>query len=153
MHESIICFSLGLSQKDIEAGEAAFRAMDPYAKKLEVTPVTGDLLATTVGDAVDGRLETFRKKGPSDAAAGSKGAEASLGDLRALVIEGAEKDQVIKIMRGFKSVLPSPQDLIFAMVTQTARTWTFQDYFKHLAKEHEYMKTHSPANDPDMKRM
>jgi hypothetical protein len=39
------------------------------------------------------------------------------------------------------------------MITETASTWTFQNYFEHLMKEHEYMKTHSPKNDPDMKPM
>jgi len=153
MNDGIICFTLGLSQKEIEAGEAAFRAMDPGAKRLEVTPVTEDLLTATVGEAVDKNAEAFDKNGQTEPAAGFNGVVATLGNLRAVVIQAQAKEQVIQMMRSFKSVLPDPQDLVFAMITETARTWTFQDYFEHLAKEHEYMKTHSPANDPDMKRM
>jgi len=153
MNDGIICFTLGLSQKEIEAGEAAFRAMDPGARRLEVTPVTEDLLAATVGEAVDKKVEAFEKNGQTESAAGFNGVVATSGNLRAVVIQAEEKGQVIQMMRSFKSVLPDPQDLIFAMITETARTWTFQDYFEHLAKEHEYMKTHSPANDPDMKRI
>jgi hypothetical protein len=44
-------------------------------------------------------------------------------------------------MRSFKAVLPDPQDIIFAVVTQTALTWTFEEYIEHLGNEHEYMKT------------
>jgi len=152
MNESIICFTLGLSPKEIESGEAAFRAMEPRAKRLEVTPVTEDLLPATVGDTVDRKAEAL-SSGQTDPALGFKGEAATLGHLRAVVMEAEEREQVVQVMRSFKSVSPNPQDLIFAMITETARTWTFQDYFHHLAKEHEYMKTHSPANDPDMKRM
>jgi len=98
-------------------------------------------------------LKPFAKMGKTDPACGFNGVLATLGNLRAVVIQAEAKEQVIQMMRSFKGVLPDPQDLVFAMITETARTWTFQDYFEHLAKEHEYMKTHSPANDPDMKRM
>jgi len=63
MNDSIVCFTLGLSQKDIAAGEAAFRAVDQGGKRLEVTAVTEDPLTATVGEAVDKRVEAFRKNG------------------------------------------------------------------------------------------
>ena len=63
------------------------------------------------------------------------------------------KERAITIMRAVKSVSADPGDIIFAMITETALKWTLQHYLDHVAEEHEYMKTHNPANDPDMKKI
>jgi hypothetical protein len=60
---------------------------------------------------------------------------------RLVIVLTSERERVLQIMRSFKAVLPDPQDIIFAVVTQTALTWTFEEYIEHLGNEHEYMKT------------
>ncbi len=72
---------------------------------------------------------------------------------RVVIIQSYIKEHVFAIMRGIKSVSSRPGDIIFAMLTETASKWTIQEYLDHLKEEHDYMKTHSPENDPDMKRM
>jgi len=153
VNDSIICFTLGLSQQDIEAGTAAFDAMDQSGTRLQVTPVTEGLLTSTVGEAVDKKAEALRKNEAIDPSIGFTGATPAFGHYRVVLVHSQDKQQVIKILRSFKKVLPKPQEVIFAMITETAWTWTFQHYFEHLTKEHEYMKTRSPEHDPDMKPM
>ena len=153
MNDSIICFTLGLSQQDTEAGILAFDAVDQSGAKLQVTPVTEDLLTSTVGEAVDKKAEALRKKEEIDPSIGFTGATPASGHYRVVLMHSQDRHQVIKILRSFKAVLPNPQEVIFAMIKETAWTWTFQHYFEHLTKEHEYMKTRSPEHDPDMKPM
>ncbi len=70
-----------------------------------------------------------------------------------MIIQSFIKEHVFAIMRGIKSASSRPQDIIFAMVTDTAASWTLEEYLKHLKTEHEYMKTHTPDQDPDMKKL
>ncbi len=72
---------------------------------------------------------------------------------KVVIIQSFLKDHVFAIMRGIKSVSSRPQDIIFAMLTETAATWTLEEYLKHLKAEHSYMKTHPPEHDADMRRM
>jgi hypothetical protein len=153
VNDSIICFTLGLSRQDIEAGTTAFDAVDQSGTRLQVTPVTEDLLTSTVGEAVDKKAEALHKNEEIDPSMKFHGAIPAPGHYRVVLINSQDRQQVIKILRSFKTVLPNSQDVIFAMITETARTWTFRHYFEHLSKEHEYMKTCSPEHDPDMKRM
>ena len=60
-------------------------------------------------------------------------------------------DRAVTIMKTLKSLSTHPGDMIFAMITETALKWSFQQYIDHVSKEHEYMKTHAPSADPDMK--
>jgi hypothetical protein len=72
---------------------------------------------------------------------------------RVIIIQSFIKEHVFAIMRGLKNVCSRPNDIIFAMVTETALEWTLDEYLVHLKDEHEHMKTHPPQNDPDMKKM
>lgn len=63
------------------------------------------------------------------------------------------KEQALKVMRSFKSVVDKPGSAAFAMVTQTSMKWTLGYYMNHVNEEHEYMKTHNPGDDPDMKKI
>ena len=72
---------------------------------------------------------------------------------RVVIIQSFIKEHVFAIMRGLKNVCSRPNDIIFAMVTETALEWTLDEYLVHLKDEHEYMKTHSAQQDPDMKKM
>jgi len=152
MNNSII-LTLGLSQQDIEAGTAAFDAVDQSGTRLQLATITEDLLTSTVGEAVDKKAEALRKNEGIDPSIGFDGVTPASGHYRVVLMHSQDKQQVIKILRSFKKVLPNPQEVIFAMITETASTWTFRHYIEHLIKEHEYMKTRSPEHDPDMKPM
>jgi len=152
MNNSII-FTLGLSPQDIEAGIAAFDDVDQSETRLQVTPITEDLLSSTVGKAVDRKAQALRDQEATDPTMVFHGVTPVSGHYRVVLINSQDRQQVIKILRSFKTVLPNPDDVIFAMITETALTWKFQDYIEHLTKEHEYIKTHAPEHDPDMKPM
>lgn len=63
------------------------------------------------------------------------------------------KERAVALMRGIKSASQDPGDIVFAMITRTALGWSLQEYIDHVCAEHEYMKTHNPADDPDMKKV
>ncbi len=150
---STICFTLGLSSREIKAGEDAFYAVDQRQSKLATVPITQNLLTKTVSEVID----TKQAVAPQVSSPGSVGQatddKPDETKYRMVLINSQIKEQVVQIMRSFKQVLPDPGDVIFAMVTDTAQTWTFDKYIKHLTEEHEYMKNRSPADNPDMKPM
>ena len=144
MTSQTLCFTRGLSKKDIETCAMAFYVMRPPEARLQVVPITDDLLPNTVSDVI---LAQGAKPTSLD------GVNPPAGDFRAILIHSDERDVVMSIVKSFKSALPNPSDLIFAAITETALTWSFEYYLHHLGEEHEYMKTHRPEDDPDMKRM
>lgn len=75
------------------------------------------------------------------------------GKRRSALIAGADKRNAVALMRCFRSILPADADPVFAMVTETGRTWTVDDYLAHIRKEHEFMKTADPSQDPDMREV
>ncbi|MDD4242106.1 MAG: DUF3783 domain-containing protein [Smithellaceae bacterium] len=141
MKEKIICFALGLSGGDIEKGKASFGQMNEGTRELDVIAVSDAMLAATVEEALG---QADRTKG---------GQTPVLSGNRVVMVNTQERPLVLQVLRSFKAVLSDPQDLIFAVITDTARTWTFGEYLGHLKREHEYLKTHRPENEPDMKRM
>ena len=148
MKEKIICFSLGLSEEDIKKGKDSFYALNREAVSLEVIAVAGATLEKKVGDILADVIAGF----------GEKSAEQQTNQdnpypYKVVIVLAQEREQVLQIMRSFKAVLPEPRDIIFAVITETALNWTFAEYAGHLAKEHEYMKTHQPGDNPDMKKM
>ncbi|MDD3248996.1 MAG: DUF3783 domain-containing protein [Smithellaceae bacterium] len=135
MREKIICFSLGLSPGDLERGRASFNESCGAEGELVVVPVTDAMLERNVGDA----LECVISGSAPD------GSNPVLPDLpcRVVLVAALEREQVFSVMRSFKAVLPDPQELIFAVITETALGWTFRDYATHLVQEHEEMKARS----------
>ncbi|HNV57646.1 MAG TPA: DUF3783 domain-containing protein [Smithellaceae bacterium] len=135
MQEKIICFSLGLSSGDVERGRVSFNESCAAEGELVVVPVTGAMLERSVGDALERVISGSAPDGSNPV----------LPDLpyRVVVVAALEREQVFSVMRSFKAVLPDPQSLIFAVITETALGWTFRDYAIHLAQEHEEMKARS----------
>ena len=153
MNDCIICFTLGLTQTYIQAGMAAFSEMTQGANALEVIPVTEDLLTEIVGDVIEQKIKTLSENKAIKLSEDCIDKTPVSGNYRMVLIDTEEKQHVMQILRSYKQVLPNPQDVIFAMITETAQTWKFLEYLIHLDREHEYRKTNSPQNDPDMKRM
>lgn len=137
--KKIICFSVGLSEEDIEKGKASFYEMNNEAPTLENIAITDTMLSSKVGDVLDSMTDGL---GPTNAGK-QKGSSLSAGfyKYRVVIVLTSERERVLQIMRSFKAVLPDPQNIIFAVVTETALTWTFEEYIRHLGQEHEYMKT------------
>ncbi len=102
--------------------------------------ITEDRMAEAVGEMLDSAMAESL---PDNAAVGQDLRKAILpgrSPYRVVVVNTMEREQVLQVMRSFKAVLPDPQDMIFAVITDTARTWTFGEYVGHLSKEDEYMK-------------
>ena len=134
----IICFSLGLSEDDIEKGKASFYSLNKEAPPLKVVALTKSMLSSKVEEVLDSLMEDSELP----VAEKQHGPELSpdIYKYRVVIVLTSEREQVLQIMRSFKTVLPDPQNIIFAVVTQTALTWTFEEYIGHLGNEHEYMK-------------
>ncbi len=134
MKEEIICFALGLSPEDIEKGKASLYSLNQGAYLLEVIPVSDSMLPMIVADGLERATAGTRQFG-------EKALPPGLVPCRVMVVDTREREQVVQIMRGFKAVLSDPQDLIFAVITETVLSWTFGEYIGHLLQEHEHMKT------------
>ena len=137
----IICFSLVLSEEDVEKGKASFYALNKEAPSLHLIAITKSMLASRVGNVLERVLDDLElssvdhQQNPDDEL---------LPDsykYRVVIVLTAEREQVFQVMRSFKTVLPDPQNIIFAVITETALTWTFGEYIDHLGKEHESMKS------------
>jgi len=153
MKEKIFCFSLGLSAESIEKGKISFYGLNKVAPKLEVIAISQSMLEKKVGEILDSMNADSGLHG----AEGRQGGESTLSPnhykYRVIMVNTLEHQQVLQVMRSFKAVLPDPQNIIFAVITDTARNWTFGNYIGHLGAEHEYMKNSKPEDDPDRKRM
>ena len=71
----------------------------------------------------------------------------------AVIMAVGSQEKALTVMRTFKGILDTPEKPAFAMITPTSLTWNLGYYMDHVTKEHEYMKTHNPADDPDMKKI
>lgn len=139
MTERIICFSLGLSPGDIEKGKASYCEAIPDACDLEVIAVTESMLDSQVGEVLDSLRATVDLKDAKKEWGDDKAVSPEACKYKVVVVNTMERQQVLPMMRSFKAILPDPQNLIFAVITDTARSWTFADYIGHLAVEHEEM--------------
>lgn len=153
MKERVICFSHGLSRQDIEKGESSFYSLNSEAPVLDVIAVSESMLDLPVGEALGNLLfgsgfNEAEEQRPLEinSFSGDKA-------CRVVVVHAQEREQVLQVMRSFKAVLPEPQTIIFAVITETAMSWAFKDYIGHLVQEHEHMKSRRPEDNPDMKKM
>lgn len=148
-----LCLITGIAPEKIRKGiENAEKHMQKEAAELSVYVefIHKDMLDKTVKEV----LESFWKDPvPLETALTTLPKDILVKRGRVVIIQSYLKDHVFAIMRGIKSVSPRSQDIIFAMVTETASTWTMGYYLRHLKEEHEHMKTHSPEHDSDMRRM
>lgn len=154
----IICLVRGMDHTLVcQVAEAARESLDlaGYSDSaLYIRPLDDGRLAQVVGDVADAvieELESSHVPHPIPVVWENPQLEVGVGGPRVVLILTSDRQRLFKVMRGFKAVVEQPQDVIFAMITETASTWTVNQYFSHLSEEHEYMKTHSPEGDPDMR--
>jgi len=145
MRFKTLCFTWGLLTQDIESCHRAFLEMSPGDIQLHLIPITQEILPRIVRDVI-------HEYGAKQMAPPHNNPPAT-GAFRVVLMHTEEREEILKIMKSFKAVLANPSDLIFAMITDTALGWTFQYYLDHVAEEHEYMKNHEPADNPDMRPM
>lgn len=139
--DKIICFSLGLTREDIEKGKISFYEAHQEKNELEVIPLAEDMMPVRVIEIL--KRVSVDGKG-SDVVTDKQSSSPAQGKNRVVMVNAMEREQVLRVMRSFKTVLPDPQNMIFAIITETALTWTFAEYIEHLAVEHEHMKTRKP---------
>jgi hypothetical protein len=148
-----ICFSVGLSEQDIEQGKASFNGMNRDVPTPEMIVVTQPMLGLPVGKVLDCIIEGsgWNTDGVRKDSEIKLSPEAC--KYRVVIVHTQERELVLQVMRSFKAVLPDPQNIIFAVITETALNWTFENYIGHLGEEHEYMKNRRPENNHDMKKI
>lgn len=132
------CFA----KSEAQAALSAFAEAGGDASMVTVAPVTDLVSKQITAEAVEA-VATGKWPGGDPRTEGRRGA----------LIAGADKRNAVALMRCFKSVLPRDSDPAFAMVTEKARQWTVQAYLDHIRKEHIFMKTANPADDPDMREV
>ncbi len=143
MAENILCFTYGLSSDDMEACNRALSVIGSGERQPDLIPITASMLPRKVGEVMNEirTQSTSQREHPAPVVGGTR-----------LVFMGTQDREIlIRIMQGCKSVLADPGEVIFAMVTETAVGWTFQYYLDHVIEEHEYMKSHQPQDVPEMK--
>jgi len=140
--DRIIMLLDGFAKTEAEAALAAYGGAGHEASRVVVAPVTDKVAVQNTAEAVEA------------VAAGTWPGGTPRTDVRhGALIAGADKAAAVALMRAFKSVLPADADPAFAMVTQTGRTWSVEEYLDHIRKEHDYMKNADPSMDPDMREV
>jgi len=140
--EKIIILLDSFARSEAEAALAAYSAAGGNSSRVVIAPITELMAHQKTADAIDAVKQgnwpggTPRKEG-----------------RRSALIAGADKSEAVALMRSFKSVLPGDADPSFALVTETGKDWTVDEYLDHIRKEHDYMKTADPIADSDMKEM
>ena len=131
----------GFSPEEIENSKATLFARHIDLQELLFIPVSEAMMSVKVEELLN-RLE-------KDPAVNEEPAQG----LKTMIMATGSQEKALQVMRAFKSVLTDPAEPAFAMVTQTSLSWTLGYYMEHVHKEHDYMKTHNPADDPDMKKI
>lgn len=137
-----MCLLKGFTKEQAAKGLETLRAAGGDDVKTTFAPMTDNMMDR----AVEQVLESLFKGEPIEGKAITEG-------RRVVFMAVYSKERAVTIMRTLKALSDNPQDIIFAMVTETALKWTLGKYIEHVSEEHEYMKTHNPAADPDMKKI
>ena len=140
--DKIVILLDSFAKTEAQAALTAFAGAGGDASRVVAAPIT-DLVADQNTDEAINAVASGEWPGGTPRSGGRRGA----------LIAGADKANAVALMRCFKSILPSDADPAFAMVTETGRKWTVDEYLAHIRQEHEYMKTADPSQDPDMKEV
>jgi hypothetical protein len=61
-------------------------------------------------------------------------------DAKVVLLHGFSREETLQAMRAIKAAARVPEDIAFAMTTESNRKWTVEELIEHVAKEHEFMK-------------
>ena len=131
----------GFDKSEIEDGKIRLASQGEDLTNMKFVPATPGMLDENVEELLN-RIEDGSSETGGDAA-GEK----------TVIMAVSSQEKALKVMRAFKGILNEPGSAAFAMITPTSLTWTLGYYMDHVSKEHEYMKTHNPADDPEMKKI
>ena len=131
----------GFELQEINEGRNSLVSQGENPLEMIFVPVTDSML----DENVEKLLNQIDKEG-SESKGGSSGS-------KVVIMAVHSQDKALKVMRTYKALMENPGEAAFAMITPTSLTWTLGYYMDHVTKEHEYMKTHNPSNDPDMKKI
>ena len=132
----------GFTKEQIEEGRNILAGKGEKLEELIFVPADSKMLETNVEELLN----------EADSM-GQQAAKDSIEGLKTVIMAVASQDKALTIMRTYKSILKDPSEPAFAMITPTSLTWSLGYYMDHIHKEHEFMKTHNPADDPDMKKI
>ncbi|MGM0432154.1 MAG: DUF3783 domain-containing protein [Spirochaetota bacterium] len=147
-----LCLICGISPEKISKGlQRAEKHLPANAPKMEayVEYMRNDMLESPINRIVE---QFWKDPTPLESGLSAVPEDALQRRGRVVIIRSFLKDHVFAIMRGIKSASSRPQDIIFAVVTETALTWTLDQYLEHLKAEHEHFKRRSAEDDPHMKK-
>lgn len=159
----IVCLTDGFTQEELDM---AGKVIEQYVAKeqnrtakIHFIPIIPKIEHEVVGSILDTAADMLKRGErevlPYEVLSPAEQMEAASPShtYKAVFVDAAVKDDVLVVMRGVKSIFQKKREIVFAMVTPHARKWRIGEYLKHVVEEHEYMKTHPPESDPDMKRM
>ena len=63
---------------------------------------------------------------------------------KVVFLHGFTEDQVLRVMRGVKSIVDDPAKVAFCMSTKNNLEWKIGDLLNEVTLEHEYMKKNPP---------
>ena len=63
---------------------------------------------------------------------------------RVVFMHGFSHDEVVRIMRGVKSVVGDPETVAFCMSTENNLEWKISDLINDVTEEHDYMRKNPP---------
>jgi hypothetical protein len=132
----------GFSKEQIVEGQQVLADKGENLTELIFVPASHEMLQINVEEL----LNMIEKKGQQTLTDATEG-------LKTVIMAVSSQEKALTIMRTYKSLLKDPTEPAFAMITSTSLTWTLGYYMDHIHKEHEFMKTHNPADDPDMKKI
>ena len=141
-NEKIVVLLDCFTRNDAQAALSAFESAGGEVSRIIVTPLTETVAKQNTAEVVAAIAEGHWPGGIP-----------RVGAKPGCLIAGATKRDAVALMRCFKSVLGPDADPVFAMVTETGMGWSVEEYFAHIRKEHNYMKTADPSRDPDMKEI
>lgn len=142
----IILFK-GFSKNQISSGKNVLAGKIDNHENITLVSVSEDMKNRNVEVLLDMILEDSTKHDYS--ALNEDNEEKN----KVVIMAVASQERAFSVMRAYKSILDKPADAAFAMVTQNSLEWTLDYYIKHVSKEHEYMKTHDPSKNKDMKQV
>lgn len=64
---------------------------------------------------------------------------------RLILMHGLDQAQAVAAMRAVKAALGSPDDLAFAMTTESNLDWPVAELVEHVLEEHEFMRKNPPG--------
>jgi hypothetical protein len=72
-------------------------------------------------------------------------------ETKVILMHGFDQDEILAIMRAVKAAAKRPEEIAFAMTTETNREWKVEDLIEHVGEEHDFMrKTQMPREAPPL---